>query len=87
MEETIDDINANEEDLYGILCDIESKELDRHIGRMTNTGEYAFMIQIDMKNIDIRILEMIWELLPNMIQLLTSQVSQWQMTEVKSCSL
>ena len=31
-----------------------------------------FMIQIDLENIDIMILEMILELLPNIIQLLTS---------------
>ena len=48
LEGSIDDMNANEENF-------ESKGLERHAGRKTDTDECAFKIQIDLRNVDMEI--------------------------------
>ena len=43
LEETVNDINANEDNLDCIFVDFECKDLERCIGRTNDTDEYAYL--------------------------------------------
>ena len=57
LEDTIDDINANEENLDGIFDDFENKDLERHTGKTSDSDEYTFYDLDNLKNIGIIILK------------------------------
>ena len=42
MEETVDDINVNEENMDAIFDDFEGNDLERHVGKTIHTNEPAF---------------------------------------------